>query len=102
MTPVASNTHDHVVNDIVDVADDVVGLLTRDVIGVVGLELFEHELIEEEFVEPVEFGKVLKDRFAVCCEDHCVSYHVYDVFSVVEAANLEIGLKDSNIIVVLE
>jgi hypothetical protein len=100
VTPVASDTHYHVVDHVVDVADDVVGLLARDVIWVVGLELFEHELIEEELVESVEFGKVLKDRFAMRSEDHCVSYHVYDVFSVVEAANLEIRLKDSNIIIV--
>lgn len=83
MSPIASDSHDHVVDDVVDVSDDVVGLLAGDVVGVIGLELFEHELVEEELVESVELGEVLEDGLAVGCEDHCVSDHVDDVLAVV-------------------
>ena len=47
MAPIASNAHYHIVDNIVHISDNVVGLLTRDVIRVIGLQLFEHELIEK-------------------------------------------------------
>jgi hypothetical protein len=100
--PVVADSHDHIVDDEVDVSDDVVGLLIGEVVLAIGLQLLQNELVEQQLVQPIKLGEVVEDGLAVCCENDGVSDQVDDVLAVGDAAELEVGLQDKHILVVLE
>lgn len=82
MPPVISNAHNHIIDNEVDIPNDVIGLFRWRIIRTIWLKLPQYKLIDKQFVQPIKFGEVVEDRFAICCEDDCIADHVNDVFAV--------------------
>ena len=61
MSPIVPDAHDHVVNHKVDVPDDVVSLLSGEVVRAIRLKFPQNELIEQQLVESVKFCQVIQD-----------------------------------------
>ena len=102
MSPVVSDAHDHIIYNEVYIPNDVVSLFCWRIVRAVRLQFSQHKLVDKQFVQPIEFGEVVEDGFAVGCEDDCIADHVDDVLSIGDAAEFEVRLENEDIVIVLE
>ena len=95
---------DHCVIDYeVDIPDNIAAQICNDcLLGLTGLQLLEHELSQQQFVQFIEFMRSALDLFAIESDDDGVADHVDDVFAVFLAADPEVGLQNEAVVVVLQ